>query len=218
MSGAVSGFITRAELRPGAGAAILTRAAARDDGHALVWTLFQHRERGERCFVYREEGPGRYLIVSTEPPEDPEGLWRVAAKQYEPELAAGDGLRFALRVNPAVTTKVDGSPKRTDAVMHAKAHLTGEARRGVDKEAAVEAWLQPRLEARGARLDGFALTGWRVDDRAGAGPGRGRHTRSIADTQGTLTVAESSAFTPVLFAGLGKARAYGCGLLLVRRA
>ena len=216
MNGAASGFITRAELRPGAGAAILTRAAARDDGHALVWTLFQHRGRGERCFLYRGEGPGRYLVVSTEPPEDPEGLWRVASKPYEPELAAGEALRFALRVNPAVTTKVDGHPKRTDAVMHAKAHLMGDARRGVDKGAAVEAWLRPRLEARGARLDAFALTGWRVDDRARAG--QGRHTRSVADIEGTLTVTDPAPFTQCLFAGLGKARAYGCGLLLVRRA
>ena len=232
------GFITRAELNPGAVASILLRDAQGDGAHALVWTLFADQPRGARCFLYRAEEPerfpGRFLIVSTEPPTDPDGLWRLDTKPYAPELTTGDTLRFVLRVNPAVTYKVGRKTKRADVVMKAKdaagraaeaaIPATDEAvrravkraaRAKVDKDVLVRDWLAPRLDAGGARLDTFDLTGWQVrpDHRAGGQ----RHRLAVADIEGALTVTDPDAFTAGLFAGLGKARAYGCGLLLVRR-
>ena len=211
------GIITRARLRPGAVAAILARDARRDAGHALVWTLFAGQAPGDRRFLYREEGQGPqdgYLIVSTVPPADPEGLWEMRSKPYEPNLSVGDGLRFALRMNPAVTYKDGETSRRADVVMKAKAPLDRAGRRAVDKEALVRDWLASRLAGRGADLDAFALTGWQV---RGMGQGGRRRNLAVADAEGTLTVTEPDAFTDLLFAGIGKARAYGCGLLLVRR-
>ena len=214
----MTGLITRARLRPGAVAAILARDARRDGGHALVWTLFEGQAHGDRRFLYREEGQGPqdgYLIVSTVPPADPDGLWDLRTKPYEPALAAGDPLRFVLRVNPAVTYKDGETTRRVDVVMKAKAPLDGAARRAVDKDTLVRDWLTPRLAERGADLGAFALTGWQVRTM---GQGGRRRNLAVADAEGTLTVSDPAPFTDLLFAGIGKARAYGCGLLLVRRA
>ena len=213
-----SGYIIRAELRPGAVAAILANAASNDDGHALVWSLFEHLDKGDRRFLYREEGPGRYLVVSTVPPGDAGGVFHVEHKPYEPDFSVGDRLSFALRVNPAVAIREQGKRgRRTDAVMHARAQAaSGEQRRDIDKDAVLEEWLRPRLMARGADLQSMTVSGWTV--RTARRPGQGRHNLAVADIEGMLTVTDPAAFTPSLFAGYGKARAYGCGLLLVRRA
>lgn len=213
-----SGFITRATLKPSAIASILLRDAHRDGAHALVWTLFQHQPKGERCFLYRaeEEAPSRFLIVSTVPPEDPEGLWQFESKPFEPELSVGDALHFSLRVNPAVTWRDGKTTRRADVVMKAKKKLdSAERHQTIDREALVRDWLEPRLMERGASLGACALLGWQVKrHRAGSR----FHNVAVADLEGVLTVTDPGAVTSVLFEGLGKARAYGCGLLLVRRA
>lgn len=211
----MKGHVTRASLRPGSVATILMRAARADGAHALVWSLFEGEERGERTFLYREEAPGCYLIVSTVPPADEAGVWSLETKPYEPSLTTGDRLAFALRVNPAVTVRDGERTRRTDAVMKAKHGLDRAGRRAVDEEAVLSDWLSVRLAARGATLNTAALLAFDVNDRARAGDGR--YTRSVADMEGTLTVEDPAAFTSSLFAGYGKARAYGCGLLLVRR-
>lgn len=212
------GFITRASLKPGAAASILMRAAAHDRGHALLWTLFQHRPKGERCFLYRSEknSNGQFLIVSTQLPEDREGLWQLDSKPYEPELSVNDALRFVLRVNPAVTWRDGEKTVRTDVVMKAKSALKNAAARNeIDKGAILSDWLQSRLADRGAALTESVLVGWTVRPHRAR---TGRHNLAVADLEGTLTVTDPDGFGRTLFDGLGKARAYGCGLLLVRRA
>lgn len=212
-----TGFVAKANLRPGSLGAILLRDAVKDGAHALIWSLFEQQPRGERCFLYREEAPGRFMIVSTVPPEDSSGLWDLEVKPYEPELEEGDELEFILRVNPAVTVKDGDRMRRTDVVMKSKYEMApGQARRSIDKREILEEWFAPRLAQRGASLERLDLTGWRVDDRARAG-GRA-HTRAVADLAGGLRVNDPIAFTDLLFDGIGKARAYGCGLMLVRRA
>lgn len=211
-----SGFMTRAEVRAGAIGSLLLQAAQDDGGHSLVWSLFQHKERGDRCFLYREEAPGRFLVVSETPPSDDTGVWTLRTKPYEPELAVGDQLSFALRVNPAVTYRQDGRTRRADVVMKARHPLaSGDDRQAVDREVVVREWLSPRLGNHGASLDHCALMAYTVrKNRARTGQ---RHQVAVADLEGTLTVTKPEAFTPLLFGGIGKARAYGCGLILVRR-
>jgi CRISPR system Cascade subunit CasE len=41
---------------------------------------------------------------------------------------------------------------------------------------------------------------------------------STIDFQGVLNVTDSEKFQAVLFKGIGKAKAFGCGLMLVKRA
>lgn len=211
----MKGYITRARVGPGALAAIVLRDADRDAGHALVWSLFQGQAKGDRPFLYKQEGEGAYLIVSTVPPTDDTALWTLETKPYAPALSAGEALAYSLRVNPARTYRTpEGAMRRTDVVMHAKARIAKAKRAGFDIEEPLRDWLTPRLADRGAALDAMAVTRWEAPQ---VFKGDAQYRRGQADLRGVLTVTDPEAFTACLFAGLGKARAYGCGLMLVRR-
>lgn len=203
------GYITRARIPSGSIGQILLRGANADGGHKLIWSLFEHREKGDRSFLYREEAPGSFLIVSQDRPTDVSGVWQMETKPYRPELSSGQRLAFMLRCNPARTYKSAEGTRRTDVVIHAaKAGQT-------DRLVALQAWLMRRLAETGADLLSLEELGWEVR-RLSHGKGK-RHNIGIADLSGTLTVREPDTFAAALYTGIGKARAYGCGLILVRR-
>ena len=75
------------------------------------------------------------------------------------------------------------------------------------------------LAAQGTR-GGFVLERVRVEDysiRQLSRPGKSRVTFGLLDLSGILSVKEPGTFLATLGAGLGRARAFGCGLMLVRR-
>lgn len=203
------GYITRASIASGSIGQILLRNTRADGAHTLIWSLFEHREKGDRSFLYREESPCSFLIVSQDCPTDNTGVWQLESKPYAPELGEGERLAFILRCNPARTYKSAAGTRRTDAVIHAaKAGQT-------DRLTALNDWLAPRLEQVGAELLSLEELGWQVR-RLSHGAGN-RHNVGVADLSGTLSVRMPDSFTQTLFTGFGKAKAYGCGLLLVRR-
>ena len=105
--------------------------------------------------------------------------------------------------------------------------LTAEARRQADgtidrarhrlplaKEAAGD-WLRARAEDYGFRLNALALDGYRVESFARRGRAFG--TLGIFDLKGTLLITSPEAFFKRLRQGFGRGKAFGCGLMLVRR-
>lgn len=50
------------------------------------------------------------------------------------------------------------------------------------------------------------------------GPRRGQPQFGILDLRGSLTVTEPATFLAALARGFGRAKAFGCGLMLIRRA
>lgn len=217
--------LSRTPGTQGSLAKVLLAGARGDRNHALVWSLFSRAEEASRDFLFRESDEGSFIIVSQRPPDDPHGLWNVAPKPYEPELAAGDRLRFVLRANPAVAVPQPGKARglRVDAVMHAKSKLDPAARKAFAKEDAARIgldWLMKRGPAIGADFDAKACsaTGYQQVriPRAGREPSI---EFSVIDYEGALTVTDPNKLKAALFSGkgLGKAKAYGCGLMLIRR-
>ena len=224
----------------GALAKILLTSAAGDRGHQLIWSLFsatgEEKRRSEDggeipLFLFREIEPGAFLVVSRTPPSDLHHLWVIDHKDYAPALAPGQRLRFALRAFPAVAVKTPGAKRgvRTDAVMHAKRprdlRNNGE-RFGPERvsEAAL-GWLYRREERLGVSFDRdkCSASGYREvripSTKHGEGNRAGRrHDISFheIDYEGVLTVTYPERLEAALFTGVGKAKAYGCGLLLVR--
>ncbi len=214
--------ITRAELSRDNAArtaltALLREQGGTDGGHRLVWTLFAGDPDAPRDFVFREAEPGRYLIVSTRAPSDVQGLWRMETKVYAPAFQVGQRFGFALRANPATAVKQVGDKrgKRVDAIMHAKTKaaepLTAEALEQVALD-----WLLIRESALGVHFarDLCSASGYRQIriSRGGAKP----ISFSVIDYEGVLEVTDPDLLTRALMRGVGKARAYGCGLLLLR--
>jgi CRISPR system Cascade subunit CasE len=224
-------YLSRAELARGAGAMaawapILKDHASFDRGHKLVWTLFAQGPETKRTFLWREVEPGSYIILSQEEPRDETKLWRIATKRFEPELSPGDRLAFSLRANPAVAVSAGPGRRgmRADAVMHAKRPAKEREAGGVPaldaagREKAALGWLFKREERLGVIFDRelCSMAGYGVI-RAGGSPNGGEISFASADFEGVLQVQKPADFTDALAKGIGKAKAYGCGLMLIRR-
>jgi CRISPR system Cascade subunit CasE len=208
--------------------------------HQWLWRFFPSSEKQSRDFIFRRHDAGqipRFYVVSKRPPMKFSDAWRIQSKDYDPQLSEGQRLSFQLRVNPVITKKNDkGEQKRHDVVMQAKKQLLAEHKigkwsdwEGDDNKPQVYELVQSScdswLEGLGKR-NGFEIA-WTSEEkprrqlqvdayqqnRAGE-----RNIRfSTVDLSGELLVTEPKLFQHALFNGLGHAKAFGCGLLLVKR-
>lgn len=217
--------LSRAPGTQGSLAKVLLAGAHGDLNHGLVWSLFSRADQEHRDFLFRQSDEGSFIIVSQREPEDPHGLWNVAPKPYEPELNPGDRLRFVLRANPAISVPQPGKARglRADAIMHAKSKLDPAARKAFGTEDVARVgldWLLKRGAAIGAAFDAdtCCATGYQ-QVRIPRGKRQPAVEFSVIDYEGTLTVTDPDKLMVALFSGkgLGKAKAYGCGLMLIRR-
>ncbi len=220
-------FMSRVALRRDGSAyralaAQLARGAAYDGGHALVSMLFP--DETERSFIWRDENATRFsaLIVSRQPPADDIGVFEIRTKPYDPALADGDVLQFVVRANPVVRRRDDsGRLHKHDVAMHALREVEPSeraSRRVATAREAVWSWFVHQGQRHGfdAIEAGFDAVG---SQQRRISRGRERDTVEFTsfDLAGSLTVRDPAAFTAALYQGIGSARAYGCGLLLVRR-
>ena len=230
-------MFSRIRLRPDVGVARLSRllggSAYRQ--HQYLWNLF-HQDKGSReaGFLYRQEeseGWPLFYVVSQTEPRDDEGIWQIDSKPYRPMLRPGERLAFTLRANIVVTKKPSlgdankNKRKRHDLVMEAKTRLRA---KGIAREAwpppgeliqeAGWSWLSSRADKHGFRIEREEIRadGYRQHRllKKAAEPIR----FSTLDYNGLLTVTDPNKLTGALTSGIGPAKGFGCGLLLVRRA
>lgn len=226
-------WFSRITPRPGIGYRQLVGLGDLDPygQHQALWKLFDLPPKEARAgqpvpFLFRAEaqdGLPVFYVLSAQCPQDRHDLWQVDAKPYAPDLRAGDRLSFKLRINPTVARGAPGERgRRHDVVMDAKQRLDWKelpaAARPSLAQLAYEAgasWLRDRQERLGVRFDATSLRvdGYRTWRQRG---GKGI-ALSMLDFEGQLSVADAEAFRGALFAGIGPAKAFGCGLLLVRR-
>jgi CRISPR system Cascade subunit CasE len=199
--------------------------------HQWLWQLFPAAAGTARDFAFRRHevnGLPRFYVVSQRRPEAIHQAWQVQTRDYAPQIAAGTSLNFELRANPTVRHGRDGKSKRHDVVMEAKKQLLA-ARRlphwadwDDDTKPALysivqqscSAWLGRRGEKMGFAIDADSLVAEAYeqhDDRTDR-----KLQFTTVDFSGRLTVTDSLAFTDALVHGIGHAKAFGCGLLLVR--
>lgn len=213
--------------------------------HQWLWKFFPSRENQRRDFIFRRhelEKMPRFYVVSQRPPTAFSEAWHVQSRVYDPQLLDGQRLSFQLRANPVITKKNGaGKSQRHDVVMQAKKQLLTE--HGLSKEAKWADWKDESnkpllyelvqkhcavwLEGI-AKRNGFeiALTDeevpqhkLQVDAYEQSNTGKRDHNIlfSTVDFSGELLVVNPELFQLALFNGLGHAKAFGCGLLLVRR-
>jgi len=197
----------------------------RHPGHHLIWSLFADGPDRRRDFLWREMEQGTFLILSARPPVDRHALIDLdTPKPFAPLLEPGDRLQFSLRANPVVRRYDPGRGRsvKHDVVMHAlRSHVGGpraENRLAVIRDQGVS-WLQRQagnagfiVQPRSVRVDGYEQH--HVTRRKSASA----MSYSTLDFDGLLTVSDPGAFLAALAGGFGAAKAYGCGLMLIRRA
>ncbi|WP_018268672.1 type I-E CRISPR-associated protein Cas6/Cse3/CasE [Methylosinus sp. LW4] len=205
--------------------------------HRLIWSLFAGDRNATRDFLYRREDLGapatRFLVLSHRLPDQDSPLFNVETKEFAPALEKGDRLSFSLLANPAVThwRIVDGKKvrRRDDVVMHSLATVPREERPSMRLQI-IEAEGRRWLESQGARAgfeispaDALKIDGYRQIEidrdivRVRAVARRETISTSVLSFDGFLTVIEPELFLDNLARGFGRARAFGCGLMLIRR-
>lgn len=189
-----------------------------DAHHKLIWAAFADHEARSRDFLWREEADGSFLALSTRPPLQMDLFEPFISKPYAPSLQAGDLLSFALRANATRTKRGVG---RVDVVMDALHTIPPEDRAAARPQIAHKAaadWLDRQGDKAGFTLQtliGADYTTLALPDYRG--PRKGQPQFGILDLTGNLTVTDPSAFVAQLGQGFGRAKAFGCGLMLIRR-
>jgi len=187
--------------------------------HQLIWQLFS--DDTERKHLFREEqgGGGMPVIytLSVSPPEATHPVFCVQTKKFEPRLKQGIRLGYSVRLNPTV----DKQGKKHDVLMNAKRDAKAEGLPPVDitqrMEVAAQEWfgMSERLTRWGISLDYLpqidGYTQHKTLRKAGV------ISFSSVDLQGVLTIQDPDVFLTRLKTGFGRAKAFGCGLMLIRR-
>lgn len=209
--------------------------------HQWLWRFFPADRGTQRDFLFRrrdtESGP-KFYVVSHRPAAAPVGAWRINSRAYSPKLVAGERLCFDLRANPVITRTIEGKSARHDVVMEEKKRLLSARglvswsdwqsdRRTTSGEAdpplalydlvqeTCADWLTQRAERHGFALDTGALVVEAYQQHGARKKGALRF--SSVDFRGELIVTDADKFGLALRNGIGPAKAFGCGLLLVRR-
>ncbi len=201
--------------------------------HQAVWKLFEDPYFTQRDFLYRYENEGGkpvFYMVSQREPTRNTYQWEIRTKPYAPRVREGERLAFSLRANPVRAGKREDKGKllyaRHDVVMAAKKRLksanTPRDQWPLEAELIQDEgvnWLKSRAEAAGFRIspDEVRVEGYQQHrySRSKSKPIR----FSTVDYEGFLTVTDPKLFViNGLFEGIGHCKAFGCGMLMVRRS
>jgi CRISPR system Cascade subunit CasE len=203
--------------------------------HQAVADLFG--DRPDRGYLFRPlaEWPGGadVLVLSRGSPLAPERLpqrphgraVRVQSKAYAPELRVGQLLDFELRINATrvVTDPETGKKYRTDVW---EAVWRADRGTAVTPHSVYGEYLARKLSgaAELVHADGVIdcdSSGVRVTERGEVRARRGDRPEAIrfvfANLIGTLRVLDPSRLLETIASGIGREKAFGCGLLCISR-
>ena len=187
--------------------------------HRQLWRLFPGEEKETRSngeesrqgFLFRIEDnptghPTRLLVQSRRAPETVSGLIVVGTREFQPQPVAGQRLAFLLTANPVKTI--------TDTQREAKPGKQSEkCRVPLIKEEDQREWIARKLASAGEIEAANILPHAPIHFRKGNRGGK----LATATFDGVIQVRDPIALTSFLENGIGHAKAFGCGLLLVRR-
>lgn len=192
--------------------------------HQLVWKIMSYSPDQKRDFLFRHrssEGLPEFLVMSSQRPQPNDDLWSIETKKYTVSVNKGDVFNFSLRCNPVITPterEPGKRPFRLDAVQFTKRQAIAENRRfsnsEIIQEAAV-AWLNRRTDSKGLIFNESSI----IVEKYAVHPHPKDRDKNISllDVSGILTVSNEDLFVSALKEGIGHARAWGYGLLLIQR-
>lgn len=186
-----------------------------------------------------------FYVVSLRAPSPRSKLWEVETKPYSPVIAPGESMAFRVRINPVIerpgeqVRDADGRPvlrtngkrageakrkvKRHDVIMDAKKKMgkeRWEEHFTLDRlNEAARTWLEEggRAAKHGFSIQSLTAHSYTQHRVWKKGAGSELILFSTLDLEGTLAVNDPESFRKLLFTGIGPAKAFGCGLMLVRR-
>lgn len=185
--------------------------------HQQLWSLFPARPEASRDFLFRVEqqqrGIGTYILMqSLLEPISEQGVEVVDSKRFTPEFYREQVLRFTLRANPTKTIK---DPSKGTVGKGGK-NYTRTVRVPLIDEEAQHAWLARKLENT-AHL--HVVTSRKEMPIYFRKPGMKRSGKiQPVCFDGVIELTDPEVFKEVYVKGIGRAKAFGCGMLSLARA
>lgn len=189
------------------------------DFHRQLWRLFPGEAKETRRndaddrqgFLFRVEEnapgrPARFLVQSRILPKAAAGLIVLGTREFRPQPLGGQRLSFLLTANPIKTI--------ADMQRSTKPGKTSEkCRVPLIREADQRDWLTRKLADAAEIADVSFLSHAPIYFRKGSRGGK----LATVTFSGLLTVSHPERLVELLENGVGPAKGFGCGLLLVRR-
>lgn len=167
------------------------------DWHRWIWKSFPNDPDRKRDFLFRvdiQERQTRILLLSGDAPAAIEN-WTWETKCVSDEFLNQSAYRFQVRVNPTFRRVAD----------HRRIALYGESD--------IREWLERKMSAIGAKLISAEIDQPRDELFVKDGK-RGKHVS--VDVRGIISVREQSLFGQGFLAGIGSAKGFGYGLLMLQ--
>lgn len=167
--------------------------------HQEIWKAFPGRQDACRDFLFRTDSQAesyRVLLLSEHKPEPTELLaWQT--KAIAPAFLTHKRYRFRIKANPTFRRSKD---KRRLAIC---------------QEPELRQWIAQKLAAAGMALaEGTLSVSAPVDECFTAKGKRGKHV--AVDFEGVADVADPDALATVFHTGIGPAKGFGYGLLMLQ--
>jgi CRISPR system Cascade subunit CasE len=197
--------------------------------HQQIWGLVSRNEQQKRDFLYRVEYDAcknvqAILLLANHKVESTKTMTVYVSPPYNPQIGAGEYFHFKLRANPVVKRRENGKLKEYGLILDAKHQLKKQELHYNDDYSLDEliqekgmAWLEKK-----ALQHGFAVKNWDVaigndgEYKVNANEKQPFIIRTL-DFEGRLEVTDAEKFKAALLCGIGSAKAFGCGLLMIRR-
>lgn len=187
--------------------------------HRHVWRLFPDEGKESRSsdtesrqgFLFRVEDnkpgrPSRLLVQSRRPPQGIAELTLIGTREFHPQPVLGQRLSFILTANPIKTivdTQRDFKPGKQSE----------KCRVPLIREEEQREWLTRKLACAGEIVSANVQPQPPMYFRKGRRAGK----LATATFDGVFQVRDPASLTTLLENGVGPAKGFGCGLLLVRR-
>lgn len=227
-------YLSRVQRRPGGTLTATYKNPPLADPyeeHAFIWSLFEKNGDIERDFLYRrvdEQAGSLFYVLSKRKPQEGDEHWAVESKRFEPVIEVGDRFHFSFRANPVITKKPEGNTskkrKRDDVFMNALAEYKDvpASQRPTNAEILTKSafgWLEQRAQSNGFHVthESVLVEGYRKVEMVKRSK-KDSIQFGVVDYSGVLEVTNVGLFYKALNQGIGKSRAFGCGLLLIKRA
>ncbi len=167
--------------------------------HKALWEAFPGREDRTRNFLFRldDDHPEfRLLMLSPQRPVLPEwGRWET--KEIARDFLNHNRYRFQIRANPAMR------------------RVSDRRRVGIYAEPRLRAWMLRKGEKNGFAVAPESLSlSAPLDEVFFRNGKKGKHVS--VDFQGVLTVMDKSAFNAAFENGIGPAKAFGFGMIMLQ--
>ena len=197
--------------------------------HKKIWELVSRSENQKRDFLYRVEYDAyqnikHIYLLAPHQIASRNNLKIAVSPRYQPQIETGECLYFKLRANPIIKRKKNGKAKEYGLIMDAKHQCKKNGQNYLDQFSMDELisdvgmkWLGRKGEQHGFSVKRFEVKIGNDREYSIGSPRKETFTLRTLDFDGVLTVVDPGLFADALYKGIGSAKAFGCGMMMVKR-